>query len=130
MSEPEGMEIGSIGWTDLTVGDAEHVRDFYQSVVGWTSSEIDMGSYADFCMNLPGSGKTVAGICHARGANSALPALWLVYITVRDVDQAAARCLELGGAVVVAPKDMGDQGRYCVIRDPAGAVAALYAPAR
>jgi hypothetical protein len=31
--------------------------------------------------------------------------------------------------VLVKPKGMGGYGRFCVIRDPAGAVAALFQPA-
>jgi hypothetical protein len=45
------------------------------------------------------------------------------------VDSSAARCVELGGTVLAGPRGMGSYGRYCVIRDPAGAVAALFAPA-
>jgi predicted enzyme related to lactoylglutathione lyase len=117
---------GTIGWTDLTVPDAAAVRDFYQAVVGWTAGEVDRGGYADFAMQAP-DGRTVAGICHARGGNAGLPAQWLVYIIVPDVDAAAARCTELGGRLLAGPKDMGP-ARYCVIQDPAGAVAALYQP--
>jgi predicted enzyme related to lactoylglutathione lyase len=72
----------------------------------------------------------VAGICHARGSNADLPAQWLATITVEDVDRNAARCAELGGEILAGPRDMGSQGRFCVIRDPAGAVAALFSPAR
>jgi hypothetical protein len=61
--------------------------------------------------------------------NASLPPQWLIYITVANVDISAATCLELGGKVLVDPKDMGGYGRYCVIQDPAGAVAALFAPA-
>ena len=128
MSESASAEIGSIGWVDLTVPNAEAVRDFYRDVVGWTMTEVEMGGYSDFCMNKPGSNTTVAGICHARGVNAALPPQWLVYITVQDVDKSAARCVELGGEIIMQPKSAGGQSRYCVIRDPAGAVAALYAP--
>ncbi len=32
-----------------------------------------MGGDSDFCMNQPADGKTVAGICHARGENASLP---------------------------------------------------------
>jgi hypothetical protein len=32
--------------------------------------------------------------------------------------------------VLAAPRNFGGQGRYCVIRDPAGAVAALFEPPR
>ena len=129
MTESETMEVGSIAWTDLTVGAAKSVRDFYQAVVGWKSSEVEMGGYSDFSMNMPGSGRTVAGICHARGPNADLPAQWLIYIIVQDLDRSVERCVELGGLVIAGPRSMGTQGRYCVIRDPAGAVAALYQPA-
>ena len=120
--------IGSVCWTDLTVPDAEHVADFYRHVVGWTMTPIQMGGYRDYCMNTPDTGQTVAGICHARGLNADLPPEWLIYIVVGDVDQSAAACVRLGGKVVVGPREMEGQGRFCVIRDPAGAAAALIAP--
>jgi predicted enzyme related to lactoylglutathione lyase len=127
MSDTARAEIGTIGWTDLTVEDAESLRDFYASVTGWRPSPVSMGGYEDFNMCGPDSGEPKAGICHARGGNSALPPTWLIYITVEDVDASAAACTERGGEIVLAPKDMGEMGRYCVIRDPAGAVAGLFA---
>ncbi len=130
MSESTKHEIGSINWFDLTVNDAENVRDFYSAVVGWTFSEVDMGGYGDFNMNLPSDGRTAAGICHARGGNANLPPQWLIYITVEDLDRSIAKCQELGGTIITGPKDMGIYGRYCVIRDPAGAAAALICPAK
>lgn len=125
MSEPAPPRLGSISWADLTVPAAPAVRDFYRDVVGWEFSEVDMGGYVDFCMNLPGGGEPIAGICHARGANSNLPPQWLVYINVTDLDHSIARCLEGGGDVIAGPRSMGKQGRFCVIRDPAGAAVAL-----
>ena len=89
-----------------------------------------MGDYNDFNMNAPDSGKTMAGICHARGFNAALPAQWLVYINVANVNESAQRVVELGGKIISGPKDMGGYGRCCVIQDPAGAVAALFEPAQ
>ena len=86
-----------------------------------------MGGYDDYCMIAPASGETVAGICHARGVNTDVPAQWLVYIVVEDVDRSAAKCVELGGHVIAGPRPMSG-GRFCVIRDPAGAVCALYRP--
>ena len=41
--------FGTIAWTDLTVPDAEGLRDFYEQVVGWSSEGLSMGpgsSYA------------------------------------------------------------------------------------
>ena len=61
--------IGAIEWRDLTVGDAEGVRDFYQEVVGWKASPVSMGDYDDYNVKLPESGDTIAGICHANRPN-------------------------------------------------------------
>jgi predicted enzyme related to lactoylglutathione lyase len=121
---------GTIGWFDLTVPNAVEVRDFYRAVTGWSFSEIPMGGYSDFCMSPAPSAAPVAGICHARGTNADLPPQWFIYITVADLDASAARCFELSGKILVGPKDLGGHGRMCVIRDPAGAVATLFEPAK
>lgn len=127
MGEPNEPRVGSIAWRDLTVENAEAVRDFYRAVTGWRFESVDMGGYEDFSMIAPGDGETVAGICHARGTNEDLPPQWLIYVVVEDVDRSARKCRELGGDVITGPRPLGG-GRVCVVRDPAGAVAALYQP--
>lgn len=117
---------GTIGWVDLTVADASGLRDFYKAVVGWTSSDVKMGEYNDYCMHSSPTSPPVAGICHARGQNANLPPQWLIYLVVADLDVSIKECRARGGEVLAGPHDMGGQGRFCVIRDPAGAVAALY----
>ena len=124
MASNEKPPIGSVSWRDLTVPDASKVKEFYAQVVGWKTKDHDMGGYADYEMQEPESGQTVAGVCHARGINEGLPPQWLIYITVADVAASAKRCEELGGRVIHGPKSMGSQS-MCVIEDPAGAVAAL-----
>jgi uncharacterized protein len=126
----EKASVGSITWTDLTVENAERIRDFYSAVVGWTASGVDMGGFDDFNMNDPETGTPVAGVCHARGGNADLPPVWLIYVNVEDIERSVTRCIELGGQVISGPKGMGGQGRYCVIRDPAGAALALFEPAK
>jgi predicted enzyme related to lactoylglutathione lyase len=116
---------GQIGWIDLTVGDAEGVRDFYGDVTGWTPAPVGMGEYQDYCMNAV-SGQSVAGICHARGENADLPPVWMIYIVVADLDEAMRRCEARGGKILRAPKGVEAGSRFAVIRDPAGAIAALY----
>ncbi len=110
-------------WTDLTVPDAAQVRDFYQRVVGWKASEVDMSGYADYQMNQPTTGNPVAGICYRRGSNAQLPPHWLIYITVENLEASIATCKSLGGRVIDGPRD---ENRLCVIQDPAGAYVALY----
>ncbi|CAN5821726.1 hypothetical protein BH24ACI4_BH24ACI4_11370 [soil metagenome] len=129
MSEAAPPPVGTIVWRDLTVENAEAVREFYQKVVGWEASPVDQGGYSDFNMMAPGSDEAVAGVCHARGANASLPAQWLIYIIVEDVDFSAAECVRLGGEVVAGPRLMNG-ARFAVIKDPAGAVCAIFQPPR
>lgn len=130
MSTPDTPRYGSIIWTDLTIPNAEEIRDFYAKVVGWTFTPIPMGQYSDFQMNAPATGEAVAGICHSRGVNAGLPPQWLVYISVEDIDGCVERCKASGGKILVDPRPMGTFGMFCVIKDPAGAVAALFCPAK
>jgi predicted enzyme related to lactoylglutathione lyase len=124
---PEAAKPGTIGWRDLTVEKAGKIRDFYESVAGWRPEPVEMGGYSDYNMIAPGTGEAVAGICHARNSNADLPPQWLLYVIVENVDLAAGKCKELGGEVVSGPRPLAG-GRFCVIRDPAGAVCALYQP--
>ncbi len=116
--------VGTIGWIDLTVGNAREVRDFYAKVVGWDIDPVPMGDYEDWCMS-PSEADPVAGICHSKGDNANQPPVWMMYIVVKNLDKSLANVEKLGGAVVVPTREMGE-ARFTVIRDPAGAVCALY----
>lgn len=127
---------GRIVWHDLTVEHAPEVRDFYSAVVGWTVSEVPMPGYADYGMHLPGSesmsegdamasGEMVAGVCHARGSNANIPPQWLMYVEVADVDASSQKAIELGGEVIDGPRAYGN-GRFAILKDPAGAVIAIH----
>lgn len=125
MTDRKRPALGSVAWQDLTVPDAALVRDFYSRVVGWKAEPVDMGGYADFNMMMPGTTEPQAGICHARGDNAALPPQWLLYIVVENLERSLQECAALGGSVVSEPRAAGS-GQYCVVRDPAGAVCALF----
>ena len=43
----ENSQVGTIGWIAMTVDDADGIRDFYNTVVGWGSNaELPSGSTA------------------------------------------------------------------------------------
>jgi len=132
MSEQQKPETGSLGWFDLTVPNAEEVRDFYEKVIGWKHEAVPManGEYNDYNMKAPDSGLTVTGVCHTRGVNADLPPQWLLYFTVEDINKSINDCKSGGGKILAGPKNMGKYGKYCVIEDPAGAVCALFEPAK
>lgn len=122
-------DLGTIVHLDLTVENAETVRDFYCEVLGWTATPLSMGDYDDYVMVSP-DGEHVGGVCHARGENAGMPPVWISYVKVPDLDAALEAVRRSGGEVRVDPK--GDPGawRFAVIADPAGALLGLFwAPA-
>ncbi len=119
-------KIGTIGWMDLTVEDAEGVSEFYKEVTGWDKQPLSMGEYDDYVMKSKGNGDGVAGICHARGKNNYLPAQWLLYTIVENIDACLEKCTAMGGKVIGEKRSMGEEAVYCLIQDPAGAYIMLY----
>jgi len=117
---------GRIGWIDLTIPAADTARDFYAAVAGWSAEPVSMGDYADYTMTPAGGGDPVAGICHARGPNADMPAQWMIYIAVDDMQGALDRVKAHGGEILQPP---GEGRPLAVIRDPAGAVFALWSTA-
>jgi len=126
MSSHPIPEPGSLAWADLTVPDAEGLRDFYAAVAGWKPAPIPMDGYEDWCMVPEGNEAPVAGICHARGENADLPPAWILYVVVPDLEASLETARARGGEVLHGPKGAGPSGRIAVVRDPAGAVLGLY----
>lgn len=124
MSENAVPAPGTIAWHDLTVDNAEVLRDFYSAVVGWKPSPVPVGDYADYSMTSE-DGTTVAGISHAKGTNEGIPPQWLVYVVVKNLKASLAECMKHGGTVLHGPRDIHG-ALFAVIQDPAGAVAGLY----
>ena len=112
-----------LAWLDLTVDDADPVRDFYAAVAGWTPEPVSMGEYDDYAMTH--DGQAVAGICHARGPNTGLPPVWLPYFEVSDLQESLETVRACGGTILHGPRAAGGGLRMAVVQDPSGAAAAL-----
>ncbi|OAI40948.1 hypothetical protein AYO38_00775 [bacterium SCGC AG-212-C10] len=123
---PPQAAIGTIAWRDLTVDDAEGVGAFYSKVLGWRMEPLDMDGYSDYMMIPEGASGAEAGVCHRRGQNADMPPQWIMYVMVADIEAAVAECLRNGGKTVTDIRAAGEDGIFCVIQDPAGAVLGLY----
>lgn len=118
-------KIGTMAWLDLSVGNAENVKSFYEDVIGWKSENVSMGDYDDYAMLEPINGEAVSGICHAQGVNKDLPSAWLPYFLVANIEASIDAVNAKGGKLITEIKSMGSD-KYAVIKDPAGAVCAIY----
>jgi predicted enzyme related to lactoylglutathione lyase len=109
--------VGAPSWVDLGTADVEDARRFYTALFGWTAhvSGDEYGGYTIF--NLHGRPVAGAGPLFRTGQ----PTAWSTYIATDDADADAVRVVAAGGKVLVAPFDVGDQGRMAVFQDPSGA---------
>ncbi len=126
-ARPPKPLVGTIAWRDLTVKNADAVRDFYAAVVGWKVVPLDMGGYSDYCMVPPATDTPEAGVCHKRGVNADIPSQWMMYVVVADLEASLAQCKRRGGKLVTPIRPQG-ASRFAVIKDPAGALLGLYEP--
>jgi predicted enzyme related to lactoylglutathione lyase len=105
-------------WVDLASSDAAASRDFYSKLFGWNVEVNPDPQYGGYGLAKLG-GSDAAGIGPKQDPNA--PTAWSLYIGSEDIEALARSVTDNGGAVAVAPFDVGDQGRMAVFIDPAGA---------
>jgi predicted enzyme related to lactoylglutathione lyase len=105
-------------WVDLSSPDPEDSRNFYAELLGWDIQVSPDPQYGGYAMATD-AGVGLAGI--GAKMDPSAPTAWSLYIGTDDVAALAQRVTDNGGTVVMAPFDVGDQGKMAVFRDPAGA---------
>lgn len=121
-TEMKCPEIGEFSWNELVTTDEAGAKKFYTSLFGWSTQAFGGDGYTLFKQ-----GETMVGgmmKCPKPG----LPAHWLAYVTVEDVDAAAAKAAKLGAKIVMDPFDVPTVGRIAVLVDPQGASIGLFKP--
>ena len=116
---------GRFVWYELMTTDLKAAAAFYAKVVGWGMRDASMPGMSYTLLTV---GETSAGglITLPEDAKriGAQPR-WLGYVAVDDVDAAARRISQFGGAVHVPPSDIPEIGRFSVVADPQAATFAL-----
>ena len=118
---------GSFSWAELGTSDTKAAKGFYGGLFGWTANDMPMGPDQVYTM-LEISGKPV-GAMYSLDKNMremGIPPHWMLYVTVANADETAARIPALGGKLMKEPFDVFDAGRMAVIQDPTGAVFCLW----
>ncbi|WP_338200044.1 VOC family protein [Candidatus Nephthysia bennettiae] len=113
-------EPGAVAWNELATRDPEAAKEFYARALGWRGETNEIG-YTQWMLN----GRAVGGMIRMDDEWPAeMPAHWMVYFAVDDVDESASRASELGGTVMVPPTDT-PVGPFSVVRDPHGAAFSI-----
>jgi hypothetical protein len=120
-------EYGGFGWNELGTRDVATAKAFYGAVFGWSFEDQEMDEMGTYTILKLGD-QGVGGMLDITGrVPDEVPAHWLVYFTVEDADGAVEKLKAAGGDVRFGPVDI-PVGRFAVVADPTGAVAAIMQP--
>lgn len=118
--EDQFKQHGAFSWCELMTSDTEAAKRFYTSLFGWDMEVMSVPGVVYTVVKAGGKG--IGGIMEIPEQSQGMPPMWGAYVTVDDVDETARAAQELGGKLLVEPRDIPDVGRFCVIQDPQGAM--------
>lgn len=109
-------------WAELWARDPEVEARFYGQVVGYQHDRIEVagGAYEV----LASGGQQRAGLLKV--PSEAIEPAWAPYLEVEDLQATLTRAVELGGVVLVEPRQLHSVGSVALIADPARAAFFVY----
>ena len=113
-------EPGAICWFELATTNPASAQAFYTQVLPWEAGPDPDAPFEYTLVKV--AGNPAAGIIQIGEDWGPVPPNWGIYIGVNDVDATAAQARELGGSVIVEPRDIADFARFAVLQDAEGAV--------
>ena len=127
----ERTKTGEFNWVDLSASDVEGQTRFYESLLGWTHTDMPYGQGMTYRMVMS-DGHNVAGIAPLPPEQMKMgrQSGWNTYVHADDVDAIVAKAAGLGAEVIMPPADVPDTGRIAAIKDPTGAVISFWKPLR
>jgi hypothetical protein len=116
---------GTWHWHELWAKDLAGAVDFYTQTFGYEVDSMQMPQ-GEYCV-LTTDGLARGGIMQS--PMTQIPAMWIPYLHVDDVDKTLARAQAMGAKIVVASREVPNVGRFAIIADNVGATVGLITPA-
>jgi predicted enzyme related to lactoylglutathione lyase len=128
-SEMIKPKVGEVSWNELVTTDTKAAAGFYGKLFGWqatpfTPQGAPAGGPPYNLFKLDPDTMGVGGMMQT--PDPKMPAQWLPYVVVDNVDSALAKAVKLGGKACMPVTSIGDMGRIAVIQDPQGATIGLH----
>jgi hypothetical protein len=122
-SQEGTVYAGKFVWIDLLTEDVPAAAAFYEGLFGWRAdpSQED-NTYYLFSKD----GRPIGGMIAVDNQDRKAPeSLWLLSLSVDDVDRSVAMVKERGGKLLEGPVDAAGRGRMALVSDPSGAPVML-----
>jgi hypothetical protein len=119
--------LGRPVWCELLTTDVKVAEAFYTTVVGWTVAPFDPSGGYDI-LKRPGDGRGIGGVMKVPDGMH-VPAHWVMYLGVPNLDAAVAQIKRLGGGTLSELHDVPEVGRFQAMKDPQGAMFSILEPA-
>jgi predicted enzyme related to lactoylglutathione lyase len=126
-AKPAPTGPGTFCWFECTTREDVACIAFYTALFGWTTSSMDMGAAGTYTI-FHQDGEQVAGLMPMNGPEwpADMPAHWMPYVAVENVDETFARVETCGGEGCVPPTDIPNTGRFAVIEDGSGGFISIF----
>ena len=127
LSEHPGLGVkdapGGLCWTELSSRDPEGAKAFYGTLFGWGArpQETPGGPYTMFSVD----GTELGGMVEMDEEWGEMPATWMPYFGIGDIDAALDQIPSLGGEIAMGPIEVEGVGRFAVVQDPQGAFLSI-----
>lgn len=117
---------GQFCWNELATADVQAAKDFYGNVFGWKFIDHEMAQGGSYTM-IEVDGKGIGGIWQIPvGMEDQIPSQWISYVLVEDIENSVKEAENSGAFILQPVVQLGDFGALAVIKDPTGALVALW----
>lgn len=121
-----GGPLNQAVWPELASPDPAGAVAFYTGLFGW-KTQPETGFEAARYIEWINGQAHIGGLLPMLGDEwKGVPPHWIMYITVANCDESAAKAKQLGATVCVPPTDIPNTGRFSVISDAQGAKFSLF----
>lgn len=119
------IPVGAPVWMDYVSSDTDKGVAFYSELFGWEVQDTppEFEGYRYFTKD----GNAVGGCMH-NDPSFNMPNVWSIFLHTTDATATETLAKEHGGEVLMPTMKVHENGSFCIVRDPGGAVVSAWQP--
>ena len=117
---------GTVCWADLSTPDTAEAKTFYERLFHW---RIERSGHDDSgYLHIQNGEDFIGGMPPAEHRKAGVPPHWMLYFLTSDCAATAQSATEMGAKALMPTQEVPHVGTMAILRDPQGAVFALFQP--